>query len=251
MRVVSLVPSWTETLIDCGVEVVGRTRYCVHPYAKVTQIPAIGGTKDWQWDYVKALKPDLLVLDREENPKFMADQQEIPYVDTHVAGVADLPGELQKLGGRLMSPKLTGMARRWQSVIEHAPLADWDGKTDFPGLIEWGRRPEKTVTKIEYVIWKKPWMAVSRGTFIGSVLAHTGFANLLPAHQTKYPTIELAKPDPGTLLLFSSEPFPFAKIFKGLHELGYPYALVDGEKFSWFGVRTLRFLEQNYGIHSP
>ncbi len=251
MRIVSLVPSWTETLIEAGVDVVGRTRFCIHPRAKVAGIPAVCGTKDWEWERLLALRPDLLVLDREENPKFMAEQSDIPFVDTHVTGLADVPGQLQKLAIELKAPRLLETTSRWTHLIQTPPLPAWDGQGDFPGLLEWGTRPLKPVRQIEYVIWKKPWMAVSKDTFIGSVLGHCGFESFVKTYPTKYPSIELTGGDVETLLLFSSEPFPFAKIFKTLAQLNQPYALVDGESFSWFGLRTLRFLERVHGIHSP
>jgi hypothetical protein len=215
----------------------------------VKVIPAVGGTKDWQWEKIVALRPDILVLDREENPKFMAEQDEIPYVDTHIRGLIDLPGGLQKLGARLKAPALSEMAARWQRVLVCEPQPQWDGQSDFPGLIEWGRKPTGSVKRIQYVIWKEPWMGVSKYTFIGSVLEHCGFLGLLPVYDRPYPELELeAEVDESTVLLFSSEPFPFRKIKSSLGDLGYPFALVDGESFSWFGVRSLRFLEGVYGI---
>lgn len=69
MRLISLVPSWNETLIECGLNVVGRSRYCIHPEDRVRDIPIVGGTKDIRWDRVREARPDLLVLDREENPE--------------------------------------------------------------------------------------------------------------------------------------------------------------------------------------
>ncbi len=252
MRIVSLVPSWTETLIEAGVNVVGRTRFCIHPEAKVAAIPAVGGTKDWEWERLMALKPDLLVLDREENPKFMSEQTDIPFVDTHVTCIEDVPIQLKKLAERLKVPRLLETASRWERLVQRGPRPDWDGVSDFPGIIEWGTRPLKPVQQIEYVIWKKPWMAVSKYTFIGSVLANCGLEPFLKSYPAKYPTIEFAVVNQDqTLLLFSSEPFPFRKIIKSLAQLGYPFALVDGESFSWFGSRTLRFLESVHGAHSP
>jgi hypothetical protein len=252
MRIVSLVPSWTETLIENGCEVVGRTRFCIHPKVPVKSIPIVGGTKDWHWERILALKPDVLVLDREENPKFMADQTEIPVVDTHVQSITDLPREVLKLSKVCPSGRLDEMALAWEKVLALKPLSRWDGESDFPGLLEWGRTPGTEIKRIEYVIWKEPWMGVSKDTFIGSVLEHCGFKRLVPQYAVKYPKLELNDAEKeSTLLLFSSEPFPFLRIKNSLAELGYPFALVNGESFSWFGVRSLRFLEGIHGIHSP
>lgn len=85
MRVVSMVPSWTETLLEAGrdaadFELVGRTRYCVHPADLAASITAVGGTKEINWDRVSELKPDLVIFDREENPKSMADRSPYPWL---------------------------------------------------------------------------------------------------------------------------------------------------------------------------
>ena len=103
------------------------------------------------------------------------------------------------------------------------------------------------VSQVLYVIWKDPWMGVSRDTFIGSVLDRFWWGGLLPVFPVKYPELELTKYDPArTLLLFSSEPYPFLKRRAELDGLGFPYAFVDGESLSWFGVRTLAFLEREF-----
>lgn len=245
MRVVSLVPSWTETLIYAGANVVGRTRFCIHPGAKVQGIPVVGGTKDWNWPAIQALKPDLLLLDREENPKFMAEQKEIPVLDTHIQSLTQVGPELIKIFEATRLEGLKPLIFAWEKVAAEEQRRVWDGKSDFPGLLEWGTRPMQPIERVEYVIWKKPWMVVSQDTFIGSMLSQVGFADLLSAHSRKYPEVDLDSiPDKeSTLLLFSSEPFPFLKIAKSLAQLNTPYAIVDGESFSWFGVRALRFLE--------
>ena len=242
MRVVSLVPSWTETLLAAGVNVVGRTRYCLHGPGAAA-IPVVGGTKDWDWPRVLALKPDLLLLDQEENPKFMAEQSEIPFHATHVRSVQGIPGTLQELAQVLKSAALLDLAREW-GALGRARLA-WQPGEPLPGLLEWGSAPVvRPPRQVLYMIWRSPWMAVSADTFIGSVLEHCGIA--LPKFAGKYPEVDLSSYSPSeTLLLFSSEPYPFLRKKAELAaELGeFPYAFVDGESFSWFGVRSLRFLQ--------
>lgn len=239
MRVVSLVPSWTETLLTAGINVVGRTRYCVHPAEAVTQIPIVGGTKNWDWDKVIALKPDLLVLDQEENPRFMAEQTEIPFVATHVTSIADMPGELALLNQHFHSSTLGEIATQWANVV---PC-----QGEIPGIIRWGSRPTEAIDRVLYVIWKNPWMVVSQDTFIGNMLQHCGVQ--VDPFSEKYPKVELEKfsNKPSTLLLFSSEPYPFLQHEEELNALGFPFAFVDGEKFSWFGIRSLRFLQSLKG----
>ena len=93
LRVISMVPSWTETLLYAGIQVVGRTRYCIHPADKVAQIPIVGGTKDIKWDLVQDLQADLVLLDREENPLEMAESSPIPFLATHVSSLRELARE--------------------------------------------------------------------------------------------------------------------------------------------------------------
>src|ERR1022692_4596445 len=95
VRVISMVPSWTETLIESGVNVVGRTRFCIHPKDQVKSIQAVGGTKDIDWDKVNGLKPNLVILDQEENPKSMADQCPFPILATHVTQISDVGRDLR------------------------------------------------------------------------------------------------------------------------------------------------------------
>ena len=82
-----LVPSITETLIEAGVEVVGRTRFCIHPAEKIKSISIVGGTKNIDWQKVEALKADALILDKEENPQSFANNSPIPYFAYHFEDV--------------------------------------------------------------------------------------------------------------------------------------------------------------------
>lgn len=246
-----MVPSWTETLLECGVAVVGRTRFCVHPRDRVAAIPRVGGTKDWKLDHVIGAAPDLVVLDREENPRAMAAEAPCATLATHVRAAADVAPELVRLAeavGGDAGARLHALAERWRRVLAAPPSAlpeDWER---LPGLIRWVRKPAfppARLRAVEYLIWRGPWMGVAPQTFIGSMLARAGFAGLLPARTEAYPRLDdrtlTAAAD--TLLLCSSEPFPFERFAEDLAALGTPAAIVDGEVWSWFGVRALRFLE--------
>lgn len=243
MRVISMVPSWTETLIEAGVEVVGRTRFCIHPKSN---IPIVGGTKDWDWQKIVALKPDLIVLDKEENPKMMAEQKEFPTLATHVSSILDMPAELIRLGSILNNDNLKKLSDEWRFVNQNPTPLYRNSEIEIPALIEWGQKPAIEIKKIIYIIWKNPWMAISEDTFIGSVLEHCGIRGLIGKNEKKYFEIDLQNltEKENTLLLFSSEPFPFLKKKDELNNLGFPYAFVDGECLSWFGVRSLRFLQK-------
>jgi len=233
-----MVPSWTETLLSAGVDVVGRTRFCIHPTAAVKGIPRVGGTKDWNLGRVLELKADLLILDEEENPKWMASRTALPVWASHVTGIEHLPDQLTELADLLENSELMSLARRWELVSACPPVCG-----ELPGVLEWGRRPVGPIDSVLYLIWRDPWMAVAPHTFVGSILHKVGYP--VYPFEKRYPEVDLADFDPATtLLLFSSEPYPFMRKREGIEELGFPYAFVDGECFSWFGVRALEFLER-------
>ena len=242
-----MVPSWTETLLECGCDVVGRTRFCIHP-ERVREIPVVGGTKSIDWDKVGALDADLLLLDREENTRAMWDESPVEVLATHVTSVGDLAPELERLALRLGEPSLLDVAARWARVSSRSAqrLDRWQ---DLPGVIEWLRPPDQAVGPFAYLIWRDPWMAIGPGTFIASMLAAVGLSpgHLFPREPARgnprYPVIEPESLPGDAVLLASSEPFPFHRKRDALLALDRPVALVDGESFSWFGVRSLSFLE--------
>lgn len=241
MRIISLVPSLTETLVDCGAQVVGRTRYCIHPAAAVAGIPDVGGTKQVDWDRVRDLQPDLVILDREENTKEMAADCPVPYHAVHITSVGDVGPQLAGLADRMGLPALAEVAARWQAAAAR-PVRPRD-LAELPGMIRWWR-PPTTQTRAEYLIWRRPWMAIGQGTFIHSMLEQVGLGGKVVPHAEKYPQVEVVDLDPATtVLLFSSEPFPFARQEEELRSLGYACGLIDGECYSWYGTRSLRFLE--------
>jgi hypothetical protein len=241
MRVVSLVPSWTETLLEAGINVVGRTRFCVHPAQSIRHVPVVGGTKSVDVERIASLAPDLVIVDREENARDMGLRW--PLLDTHVRSLADAANDTDRLATALSSPALADQASRWRRLLSMPPRTI--GADDLPGVLSWWRRPVMAPEQLLYMIWKKPWMAAGPATFVGDVLRWLGVGDLHRPTPTPYPGIDLDQVDAATtLLLFSSEPYPFQRHPQALTALGFPCALVDGEKFSWFGLRTLRFLEE-------
>lgn len=238
MRVVSLVPSWTETFLRAGVNVVGRTRFCIHPVNQVQRIPILGGTKDLKAEELNALAPDLVILDREENPKEFTSRINAPILDTHVDSLPALESELRRLAIALGNDRLAAEADRARRLSEKPPRAP----AKLPGLIE-ELSPWSPSDEVVYVIWKNPWMAAAGGTYIADVLKRLGIrCKTLPPG--KYPTIAEADFE-NAYALFSSEPFPFAKKSADLKSARLKGAVVDGEGFSWFGSRSLDFLESH------
>jgi len=244
MRVICLVPSLTETLIECGIEVIGRTRFCIHPIRQVKGIPVVGGTKNVDWEKCKILKPDLVVFDREENPKEMADSCPFNWHATHITSVDNIADELIRLADKVESSQLLEMAIKLNELASKPNLKtiDWG---NVPGQIESIGNNLNSYKRIEYIIWRDPWMAVSSDTFIGSMLERLGFSDYLSNHTKPYP--ELSTEDmnnPDTFYLFSSEPYPFAKHKDFLLNTDINGAIIDGEVYSWFGIRSYRALNE-------
>ncbi|MGE0171048.1 helical backbone metal receptor [Nocardioides sp.] len=263
-----MVPSWTETLVRCGLPVVGRTRFCIHPAPK--NIPVVGGTKDWSLAKLAKLNPDLVILDREENPKFMAIEAPCEVFATHVTSVGTVALELERLALRLNplsgSAELHRIATRWRAVRDIARTTrQLSFGRDFPGVSEWLHPPSGNVMdprhhQLVYVIWKDPWMCAGRGTFIASMLEILGWpterlwaggaiSRSAQRAETKYPMFELQELPKSAIVFFSTEPFPFHKRKDELRGwVSRPCAIVDGESFSWFGIRSLEFLERAFVV---
>jgi len=267
LKVVSLVPSWTETLIESGVEVVGRTRFCIHPKDRIKDIPAVGGTKDLHLQKLTLLNPDLVILDKEENTQEMAAQISAKIIATHVTSAETLIRELQSLGQALQTPALGMLAMEWQDLLKRpkpAPERVWQRLQELKvvqaisaskvssSIAVWeevGDRPWL------YVIWRNPWMTVQRGVFISAIWEILGLQSRLVAGTSSlnfdnaagsvdlYPKFDISQVPTDAVLLLSSEPYPFGKKLPELRDLGLSQFLVDGEAFSWFGVRSLRFLQ--------
>ena len=243
MRVICLVPSLTETLIECGVNVVGRTRFCIHPAQAVRDIKVVGGTKEVNWALCTTLKPDLVIFDKEENTREMAETCPFRWIATHITSIDLVGSELKKLAVLVDSPALGNLADAWQ-VLADRPALGFEGWDKLPGLISRIGPQDDPFDTVEYMIWRDPWMAVSRNTFIGSVLEKVGVGYLLSDHNKPYPVLDAADhPSPRSFYLFSSEPFPFERFSDELASCGFRGALVDGELYSWFGLRSYRLLQ--------
>lgn len=243
MKIVSLVPSWTETLIRCHLPVVGRTRFCIHPIDQVSGIPILGGTKNIDMSLLKKIDPDWVILDQEENPKSMAEECPAPWISTHVTDWMHMISEMRRLAGIFQSQHLLDWALRAENIerLIKQTNRSFDLKAGFPGLMQLNSEYQRS-TLVEYVIWKNPWMTVGDGTYISSVL------DMMKApranHFEKYPVIESLNQDGSVFYLFSSEPYPFHK--KNEETRAYPSAVVDGEGFSWFGCRGIEFMERYF-----
>ena len=247
-RIICLVPSITETLVECGLNVVGRTRFCIHPKSQVNNIPSVAGTKDINWEKVAKFKPDLIIFDKEENTLEMAEACPYSYFALHITSIANISSELYRLAEHLNNDSLRNIALRWKIVAER-PNKQWTPGQAIPSalvnLATTRAMDTKKIKNVDYIIWKAPWMTIGPGTFIWSVLEKLGFAKYLIKRDVKYPNIgEHLEAKPDTLYLFSSEPFPFEKCVDELEDDKFIGSVVDGESYSWYGVRSLNFLEE-------
>jgi iron complex transport system substrate-binding protein len=235
MRLVSLCPSLTELVFDLGRgdDLVGRTKFCVHPAGRVERIESVGGTKNPKVARIVELAPDLVLLNEEENRREDAEALAAAGVRCHVSfprDVDDTAWMVRDIGTVLERP---AEAQRIAADIERRAAR-----------VRASARQASAV-RYAYLIWRNPWMVAGDDTFVTAMLALAGGANVFGDHPERYPTVtpeELAAADPDVVLL-SSEPFPFNE--KHTEELaaaaGLPrdrMQLVDGEYLSWHGSRT-------------
>jgi iron complex transport system substrate-binding protein len=237
-RIVSLVPSTTETLFALGLgeRVVGVTRFCVHPAALLKDRVKVGGTKDLELARLEALDPDLVVGNVEENTPAMFEEIEArwPLYAAMPRTVDEALADLEGMGGLLGAGEAAASHR---ARIEAARARLREAAA--------GRRWGFT-----YLIWRRPWMAASGDTFISAMLSEAGGVNAFADHPRRY--FELSPEEMRGLALLSSEPFPFAdKHRRELAEAGIPLersALIDGEYCSWHGVRMAAAFDYLRGL---
>ncbi len=232
-RIVSLVPSITELLIDLGLadRVVGRTGFCIHPRAAVKRIPKVGGTKDVDIDRVRALAPTHVIVNVDENRRETAEALRtfVPHVVvTHPLAPRDNL-DLYRLCGALF-----GRDREAEALcarFETAYGAAADAGRDLP--------PEHVL----YLIWKDPWMSVARETYVSRTLALVGWHTVPAAAAVRYPVVDLdaATLDGAARVLLSTEPYMFreAHVAEVAGLAGRPVSLIDGEATSWYGSRAI------------
>ncbi|MBI1225341.1 MAG: ABC transporter substrate-binding protein [Bacteroidetes bacterium] len=235
-RIISLVPSQTELLFGLGLEdeVVGVTKFCVHPKEKYRSKTQVGGTKNVSFEKIAALKPDLIIANKEENDRSQIEQLQAiyPVWASDISTLEDALGMIKSVG------EITGTSEKASALANRIASA-------FHSLVS-SVAPvnANSSIKVAYLIWYRPWMAVGSNTFIDNMLEQAGFTNIFNA-KTRYPEItleELASLNPDVVML-SSEPYPFKeKHFEEIKQL-CPLAvvkLVDGELFSWYGNRMLQ-----------
>ena len=225
-RIISLVPSLTELVFHLGLghRLVGRTRFCIHPEGEAEGVEVIGGTKNPRINKIKALKPDIVIANREENRKEDVDaiSDFADVLVTDIATVDEALQEMQRIGDAL------GKSQQAAALVD-------DIRKEIPG------RGDMESLRALYMIWRDPWMAAGGDTYIHDVMQLFGLENVC-ADMNRYPELtknQIFELDPQVILL-SSEPYPFRE--KHTIELANPLTrilTVDGEWFSWYGPRML------------
>ena len=232
-RIVSCVPSQTELLSDLGLEsqVVGITKFCVHPSNWRKQKTIVGGTKNLNLQKIAGIAPDFILANKEEN-----DQTQIEWLasrfPTYVSDVRNMNQALEMIQevGIITSRivESTQIVNTIESVIKSTESLQ--------------RKPSAC-----YLIWKSPWMTINHDTFIHDMLCRQGFRNVFAdRHDSRYPIIneaELQGADPEILFL-SSEPYPFNTLHMEELQQLLPRTriyLINGESLSWYGSRLCRF----------
>ncbi|RCR70893.1 ABC transporter substrate-binding protein [Larkinella punicea] len=230
-RIISVVPSQTELLYDLGLdqEIVGITKFCIHPAEKVKDKFKVGGTKTLHLDQIHDLKPDFILANKEENTREQIEELQRHY-PVHVTDVNTVPDALAMI--REVS-ELVGKGRKGEKLAKQIE----DTFYDFKSVQSSGH-------SVAYFIWRKPYMVAANQTFIHSMLELAGFQNAFGG-LTRYPEVtetdlKTAQPD---LIFLSSEPYPFSEKHRTELQEICPAArvlLVDGELFSWYGSRLLK-----------
>ncbi|MDY8134161.1 helical backbone metal receptor [Aquimarina sp. 2201CG5-10] len=230
-RIISLVPSQTELLVDLGLSdhIVGITKFCVHPDSIRREKKNVGGTKNVHYDRIRELSPEIILCNKEENTKEIVETLEKEY-PVHVSDIFTIEDSLEMIQ---QYGKILGCIKESEIIASRI-------KSELNSFLDFIKdKPQK---RVAYFIWRKPWMTVGTNTFIDHLLKINGFINVFGA-QERYPEIsedELSTIKDIDLILLSSEPFPFAE--KHIEEINdinpdVKTILVDGEYFSWYGSR--------------
>lgn len=225
-RIISLVPSQTELLFDLGLgnRIAGVTKFCIHPAEAVRSKTIVGGTKNFRFDVIDRLKPDLIIGNKEENY-----QQGIAQLEKHPVWMSDITDFESALAMIAGVAQVTGVPEAGEKLTENI-LHAFDNMPKFP------------CRRVLYLIWH-PWMAVGTNTFIYNMLSRLGLRNVVETNRYPQLTDEAIRQLNPEVVLLSSEPFPFKPIHEEKIRTLLPDAKilhVDGEMFSWYGSRLLK-----------
>lgn len=239
-RIISLVPSQTELLVDLGLEenIVGITKFCIHPKHLLSDKTIVGGTKKVNYKKIRSLQPDLIIGNKEENTEEMIKELD-EIAPVYISNIITLEDSLQFITdiGHLCNKK-----KESKQLIQKINTA----LKDFTEFVK-----NKPVRKVAYFIWNKPWMVVGSNNYINEILKLNKLENIFGNAQSRYPDVyveyfyDLSPELKPELILLPSEPYPFNKedVKKLKKHVDCTIILVDGEMFSWYGSRILKAFE--------
>ena len=232
-RIASLVPSLTELLFALQLDehVVARTGFCVHPRERIRSVPKVGGTKDPDLARLRKLAPTHLIVNVDENRREMVDAARtfIPHIIvTHPQDPSDNVRLFELLGSIFARQAIAAtLAAELCAALDEAEQV--------------GRTLSRE--RVLYLIWCKPWMTVTRATYVGATLACVGWDCVAPGDGNRYPS--LADDEPAwrdaERILLSTEPYAFRERDAAdiAQQRQRPATLIDGEWTSWYGVRAI------------
>ena len=236
MRIISLVPSLTEYLWALGLEeeVVGITKFCIHPKAWWQEKTRVGGTKKVNFETIDTLQPTLIIANKEENTKEDIQQlrQRYAVLVTDISSLEEAYHYLLLIGQKVQREEKS------LSLVSHI-------QTNLQSVVNIGQG-----ASFLYFIWKDPYFVVGPQTYIHALLTHCGLVNCCEierypdldqvlANKTSLANIQVVNPD---YIFLSSEPFPFESKHMEEVQVLFPKSkivLIDGEICSWYGSRML------------
>jgi ABC-type Fe3+-hydroxamate transport system substrate-binding protein len=228
-RIVSLVPSITELVCELGLadQLVGRTGFCIHPKEALKKIPKVGGTKSVNLEKIRALAPSHVIVNVDENRKETADAlaQFVPnVVVTHPLSPSDNVALYRQIGAAFGKEKEAELlCEKFRSAFEVVSGANFQKR------------------KVLYLIWKDPWMTVSRDTYVSRTLQLFGMHTVPEKTDKRYPELETLEVPGAEMILLSTEPYRFKEKHREELQaaLKKPVYLIDGEMTSWYGPRAI------------
>ena len=218
-RIVSLVPSLTSLCCDLGLGngIIGKTRYCPNDPRLSKECKEIGGTKKFDIQAILELRPDLIIANKEENPKdAIVELKE--YFNVYISEIKNLSDNQRTI-------------------------------SDISKKFYQNLNSNNSKYRICYLIWKNPIMSVGGDTFIHSMIEAAGWINVC-SDMLRYPALtieEIAQKDPDILLL-SDEPYPFAS--KDQAYFPFPSVLVDAKAFSWYGSKIISSFDYFFSLRN-
>ena len=247
-RIVSLVPSLTETVADLGVakSLVACTQYCSEPRSRVRHLPRVGGTKSLDRERIARLAPDLVLCNEEENR-----EEDIVWLEERFRVHRSLPTTVKDASDvvRILGEQLQRPHEAESLLLEvEAQLL----RSEVEGLR--GRAP-----RVFYPIWRQPWIGVNADTYVHDLLVRAGAVNVCADRESRYPVLSTEdlkelRPD---LVLLPSEPFAFSEEHRrellrdNVFGRRVPILMVDGRDFCWHGSRSGRGLGRALNVLQP